>query len=296
MQKTESLMAITEDEVREYDENGYLVLKKFWPEVLINSWEQTIIAIYHQQALKLKQVRKHLEKGLNPTDYDTVENLDHILTILEKEDKEAAYQSIFMCERSCAGGRLSTFSKLLDLCGTLLRVPEELLLFHGPQPLINLPSTKRLLYHWHQESCYYPKRRSFLNFWFPIFRDKNPQNGTMWFCKGSHDISIRQFIEYQGWDRETYNHKNHFIQYEVPEEELDSYEKIPVTLQRGDAGVFHPSLVHASTLNESNIPSYATTLRVWECRRDLTLSGHMAAMPYSAGDYGNPDLRPLLIN
>ena len=279
----------------QYDENGYVVLKNFWSEDLIHNWEQTIIAVYHQQALKLKEIRKHFLKGLNPTDYDAVEDLDHVLTILEKEDKEAAYQAILMCANSRAGRCLSTFSRLIDLCVTLLECPEELLLLDGPQPFINLPSAKRLLYHWHQESCYYPKRRSFLNFWFPIFRDKTARNGTMWFCQGSHDIRARQFIEYQGWDKETYNHKDHFIQYEVPEEELDQYEKVPVTLERGDVVVFHPDLVHSSTINESNTPSYATALRVWECRRDLTLSGHMATKPYGAEDYGKPDIRPLTI-
>ena len=55
----------------------------------------------------------------------------------------------------------------------LLKVKKNVpLLMDRPGIFVNRPKTKRLLYKWHSESHYYPKRRNFLNIWLPIFYNK----------------------------------------------------------------------------------------------------------------------------
>ena len=79
------------------------------------------------------------------------------------------------------------------------------LLIDGPGIFINRPKTKRLLYKWHSESHYYPKRRNFLNIWFPIFTNKNEKNGTMCIKEKSHPLNDLPINEYQGYDKSSEN-------------------------------------------------------------------------------------------
>jgi ectoine hydroxylase-related dioxygenase (phytanoyl-CoA dioxygenase family) len=264
--------------IDEFQNQGYTIVENFWPPELLNAWENSIILFYLRQAIKIKSLKEKLAPLVRTK--LTVNELDTILLSLENDYKEAAYQVIKMVEGSLAAHQMMSFNKLIDMASSLLNCPSNLLTMAGINPFINLPSTKRLLYKWHTEGCYYPKRRNFLNIWFPIFRDKNIKNGTMWFCKKSHTIAERHFIEYQGYDKETENKKNHFIQYEIPESELTEYEKIPVIAKRGDIVFFHRSMVHAGTVISSATASYASVMRIFDYGNDLTLSGDYATQPY----------------
>jgi ectoine hydroxylase-related dioxygenase (phytanoyl-CoA dioxygenase family) len=282
---------LTSQQLQQFNHDGFLVIKNFWPEELLTFWEKSLIALYLRQATKIESIKTIVADLAKKTDFSATD-FDAILYQFEHGHKDAAYHVLKMIENSPAAHQLLSYSGLTKVAAALLKCPQHLLTLSGPNPFINLPSTKRLLYHWHSESCYYPKRRNFLNIWFPIFRDKTPDNGTMWFCVKSHEIQERHFIEYQGYDKETENKKNHFIQYEIPEVELTEYEKVPVIAQRGDLVCFHRSLVHTSTLNSSTTPSYASVLRVFDYGFDLTLSGEATVRPYSDNG-GAPDLQPI---
>lgn len=283
---------LSREQVASLNERGFLIIKGFWPEMLLRDWEQTLVRMYLMQATRVAPIRDSLE-GRHRLVSDrnarfSVEDFDAVLGAIEAEDKELGYQALPMIERSAAGRLI--VAHLADIGAELLNSPPDLLTLDGPSPFINLPSTKRLLYHWHSEATYYPKRRRFLNLWFPIFRNKREDNGTMWLCQGSHKQREWQFIEYQGFDKESLGKRNHFIQYEVPEAELTAYEKVPVIADRGDLVIFDRAMVHASTVNQSGTASYATVARIFDYRTDLTLSGASGTRPFGQGDYGRPDL------
>lgn len=252
--------------------DGFLILPKFWPEALLAPWEQALRDVYFMQARK--------------AGYKGAPELEAVLLYLEDKDQEAGYQVLPMLAMTAASQRMLSWQPLLDYARQLLGT--NLLFTHGLSPFINLPNSKRLLYHWHSETCYYPKRRNFLNCWFPVLGDKHEGSGTMWFARGSHVKNEWQFAEYQGYDHETHGKKQHFIQYEIPEAELQEYEKVPVRAARGDLVVFARSLAHTSTPNASMQPSYATVFRMFNYATDLTLSGNPSVQPYTGQDYARP--------
>ena len=57
---------------------------------------------------------------------------------------------------------------------------------------------------------------------------------------------------------------------------------------------FNGNLPHASTINKSNHPSYALIGRVYDYRKDLTLSDKTGIKLYEGGKAGFPGLRPIL--
>jgi len=282
---------LTSEDLKSFENDGYVQLKHFWPHELLKKYEDTVIHFHYLQALKISALRHQFEKGLNPIFYNTVEDFDRVLAAFEVEDKEAAYQATFMINCSAAAKELTSYEPFLKICSSILDCPIEILVAGAPEPFTNLPSTKRLLYKWHSESSYYPKRRNFLNIWFPIFRDKSTENGTMFFCRNSHKVEERHYVEYRGYDNDS-SKKNTYLQFEIPASELTSYEKVPVLAERGDLILFSRSTVHTSTLNQSNVPSYAAVCRVMDMRRDLSLSGDMAVRP-GISDYGRPGIEPL---
>jgi len=291
--ESKTTQIITSNQNKSFRDDGFMIIENFWPENLIADFEKTIVSFYYQTALKISKLKKNFHNSTDPTSYSNVEDLDKVLQLLETEDKEAAHQTIYMIDNSIASKKIQTYEKFLETCTLLLNCPSQLFCFSGPQPLSNFPSSKRLLYHWHSELSFYPKRRNFLNIWFPLFRNKNSKNGTMFFCKGSHKNPLWHFVEYQGFDEETFGKKSHFTQYEILESELSNYEKIAVDAHRKDLVIFDRNLVHTSTLNTSQDITYASVMRVLDTRNDLTLSAKMDVKPYHSEDYGRPGLEPI---
>jgi len=158
----------------------------------------------------------------------------------------------------------------------------------GPSLFISRPNTQRLLYKWHSEAHYYPKRRRFLNIWLPLFNDKSKNNGTMSFKEKSH-LQDFPFSDYKGYDKDTHNKPNHFIQYEIPSNLLIDFKEHFVEANRKDLVIFHKRMVHTSNQNTSKDYSVAVVARVWDPTDDLTMSGNINATPYG-GNIGRPNL------
>ena len=216
--QTETKNILNDEQKSSFNNDGFIKIENFWPEQLISEWEKTIVGFYHQQALKISHLRENFTKGLDPLSYNSVEDLDKVLALFEKEDKQSGYHAAIMCENSVAQRKLSTYDPFLVVCSELLNCNKKLLTFSAGTPFVNLSSSKRLLYKWHTEASYYPKRKNFLNVWFPMFREKNENNGTMYFAKGTHKKEFWDFIEYYGYDKES-DKRNTNDQFEVPEKD-----------------------------------------------------------------------------
>ncbi len=282
---------VSENQLSDFEEKGYCIIKDFWSDEILKKWENAIIVFHYQQALKIVEGQEKFANK-NPLDYKNYEDLEKVLEFLEVENKDAAYQTYEMLANCTAAKYFMTHQPFSQVCSKLIDCPEELLIPLGPVPLINRPSTKRLLYHWHTELHYYPKRRNFLNVWFPTFTDKNESNGTMYFCEGSHQQNW-DFVEYRGYDKNSYGKPNHFTQYEIPEEETKKFKKIPLILKRGDMVLFDRNLLHTSSVNKSERVSIASVMRIYDFRGDFTLSGNPEVKPYKDDSSGIPNLIPL---
>lgn len=273
-----------------FSETGICVLKNVLGKKELDLFYTTLLNITFYHLRKIKDNKKSITKIYNSS-LPSGDKLSKILELYEKNDKEALYQlqkllSSSIELRNIIGTKflIKEFKKLLEL------KENQPLLVDGPGIFINRPKTKRLLYKWHSESHYYPKRRNFLNIWFPIFFNKSEKNGTMFVKEKSHLLNDLPFNEYQGFDKSSENKKNHYNQYEIPENFVKNLKTFKSNLNVGDLLVFHRKSVHTSTPNLSKKYSFAVVFRVWDISKDLTMSGDLGVTPYKDAGNGRPNL------
>ena len=273
-----------------FSETGICVLKNVLEKKELDLFYTTLLDITFYHLRKIKDNKKSITKIYNSS-LPIGDKLSKILNLYEKNDKEALYQlqklySSSIELRSIIGTKvlMKQFKKLLEL------KENHPLLIDGPGMFINRPKTKRLLTNWHSEAHYYPKRRNFLNIWFPIFFNKSEKNGTMFVKEKSHQLNDLPFNEYQGYDKSSENKKDHLTQYEIPENFVKHLKTFKSTLNVGDLLVFHRKSIHTSTPNLSKKYSFAVVFRVWDISKDLTMSGDLAVCPYLDVGNGRPNL------
>ena len=260
-----------------FDNDGFLIIRNAVQH--IDRIEEIVTKLYRVQAFKIKEYAHMLHPECT---------LPEICEAMESNDKEALYQvqkliPVAINLRSI----IDTMNIFVNPCEISFK-DEDLWLMDGPGLFINRPHTDRLLYKWHSEQHYYPKRRNFLNVWFPLFTDKTKENGTMSFKVGSHK-KVYPFSEYRGYGKDTENKPNHFVQYEIPDNFHAEFEEYHCESRRGEMVVFHSNLIHRSNPNLSDHYSFAMVARIWNPADDLTLSGTFAATPYG-NDIGRADL------
>jgi len=273
-----------------FSETGICVLKNILEKKILDIFYSTLLDITFFHLRKIKENKKSITKIYNSS-LSIGDKLSKILELNESNDREALYQLQKLYSSSNELRNIIGTKTLMDEFRKLLKLNKNHpLLIDGPGIFINRPNTKRLLYKWHSESHYYPKRRNFLNIWFPIFFDKNEKNGTMFIKEKSHLLNDLPFNEYQGYDKSSENKKNHFTQLEVPENFVKHLKTFKSNLNVGDLLVFHRKSVHTSTPNFSKKYSFAVVFRVWDMSKDLTISGNLAVSPYRDVGNGRPNL------
>jgi len=273
-----------------FNNSGICVLKNILEKKALDIFYTNLLDITFFHLRKIKENKKSITKIYNSS-LSIGDKLSKILELNESNDKEALYQLQKLYSSSNELRNIIGTKILMDEFRKLLKLNKNHpLLIDGPGIFINRPNTKRLLYKWHSESHYYPKRRNFLNIWFPIFFDKNEKNGTMFIKEKSHLLNDLPFNEYQGYDKSSENKKNHYTQYEVPENFVKHLKTFKSNLNVGDLLVFHRKSVHTSTPNLSKKYSFAVVFRVWDISKDLTISGNLGVSPYRDVGNGRPNL------
>jgi hypothetical protein len=265
--------------------DGFVTVKNFFMAQDLERLESCVVDLFQMQAMKIGEYRSKAIQIQNCND-SHFEKFSQLYEMMELDDKEALYQvQKFLTSSPVARGIFG--DSFLRLVKSLLASTDGTLLVDGPALFVNRPNTERLLYKWHSESHYYPKRRRFLNIWFPLFDKKRQENGTMSFKVSSHRRDF-PFSDYQGFNRNTQGASNHFVQYEIPESLLGGFDEHWCEVDPGDLVIFDRALVHRSNQNKSSAYSVAVVARVWDPSDDLTLSGSMAATPYG-GNIGRAD-------
>tara|TARA_Y200000002_G_scaffold95724_1_gene77361 strand:- start:10267 stop:11148 length:882 start_codon:yes stop_codon:yes gene_type:complete len=270
----------------QFKKEGFCILKSFFSEKEITDLESVVSNLYLLQAKKIGDY-KDLTEGLSNSDISNFEKFSAISKNLELKDKEALYQVQKFLEIS-PKVRSIFDNNFFELCSSLMNSKLENILLNGPALFVNNPSNDRLLYKWHSEVFYYPKRRNFLNIWFPLFSDKDKNNGTMKFKVKTHKHSF-PFSEYQGYEVHSDDKKKSFIQYEIPDNFLVDFEEFFCEVSRRDLVIFDKNLVHTSTINNSKKVSASVVAKVWDPENDLTLSGNLDSKTYK-NDIGRSNL------
>jgi len=276
--------------LKNFNKNGIITLNNVLKENDLDKFYQSILQISYFHLRKLKDKKKIVDRIYN-SKKNIGDKLSKMYELFEKNDKEVLYQLQKLFPKSIDAKKILDNKNLISIFKKLLNLKKnEPILIDGPGLFINRPKTKRLLYRWHSESHYYPKRRNFLNIWFPIFFNKNPKNGTMFVKEKSHLLSDLPFNEYQGYDVESQGKKNHFVQLEIPENFVKELKTFKANLDVGDLLVFHRKSIHTSTQNLSSKYSFAVVFRVWDFSKDLTISGDLNVSPYRDINNGRPNL------
>jgi hypothetical protein len=274
-----------EREFQQLKNLGHTKFESLIPQSSIELFEKTVVELYGLQASKIGDFRDEALETLNSKETN-FEKFCNLYELLEKDDKDALYQVQKFLPASNGARNIFT-DKVMEICAQALGSDTRKLLIDGPAVFINRPNTERLLYRWHSEVHYYPKRRRFLNLWLPLFTPKTKQNGTMSFKEQSHKNSY-PFVEYQGYSAKS-EKKNSFIQMEIPPNFLAHLNEHWVEANVGDLVMFDKNLAHTSNANTSNQYSAAIVARVWDPSDDLTLSGNVDATPYG-GNLGRQNL------
>jgi hypothetical protein len=274
------------DIIKKFENDGIIALKDYFSSNQLIGISDAIVQLYLNQHNKIGD---YPEIKLSENLFET---MNKIVLSMEENDKEALYQVQNMIP--CNLQILQFFTKEnIELFAQLLGVTSKDVMVSGPGLFINNPGTERLLYKYHNESHYYPKRRNFLNIWMPIFHNKTRENGAMRVKLKSHNLVDQGFVEYTGYNKNTEGKASHFIQYEVPEVFHKECEEFICEYELGDLVIFKRNLLHTSNANTTKLPSYALVYRIWEGSKDLTLSGDFTIRPYSGKDgRSNLNIRP----
>ncbi len=271
-----------------FETNGFDEIEGLFTIDEMDKLESRITKLFISQAQKISEYREMAVKLSSNKALTNKEKFVSVYEAMEQIDKDALYQIQKLLPSSQFVREIFT-NRFFTQCSKYMNVDDvELLLVDGPATFVNRPNTDRLMYKWHSEAHYYPKRRNFLNIWFPIFVDKTKENGTMSFKVGSHKSDF-PFSEYTGFNKNTENKNNYFRQVEIPSNFLTKYAEHFCESKRGDVIFFNRSLVHRSNNNPTTDYSFAIVARVWEHSNDLTISGSLAATPYG-GDVGRANL------
>jgi len=257
---------------KDFSSKGYVILRNWFDEDRLNLFYRHVLNITYFYLLKIKSKKNKLNKiyKSNKTFY---QKYCLIHDLYEKDHKRVLHQTQRLFEQNLQAQNFFNDEKTINLFKNFLNIHEDQpIFFHGPNVFANRPKAKRLLYKWHHEASYYPKRQNFLNVWLPIFINKTSKNGTMKIKESSHKLKDIPINEYVGYDTKTLNGKNSFYQKEIPGEYVKQCKTKIMDLNVGDMVVFDRRLVHSSSINKSKSYSFALVLRVWEFSKDFTLS------------------------
>ncbi len=259
-------------------DKGYVHIKKFFSCEAIECFENAVIDLYLMQATKIADYR-HQAFSIKEDRVTACRSktINALVCLLEQADKPAAYEVQKMLNRSQRVRALFDDCFMSEMANIAGFNPSTTLL-DGPALFVNQPGVDRLLYRWHTEALYYPKRRKFLNIWLPMFTPRTLDNGAMSVMLGSHKRAWTpaEVNEYTGWNKDAEGKKNQFGQLEVCENFLQEYERYECVSEPRDIIAFDRNLVHTSNPNKSELPAFAVVCRVWDPSDDLTLSGDIA--------------------
>jgi hypothetical protein len=270
-------MITLKSDIEMFDTNGFVTLKNLFTNKDLELFESALVDLFLMQAKKIGDYHSQLENILNKK-ASSFETISSVIEMMDENDKEALYQAQFFLSSSLILRDIFN-QKFRNKINEFLGGTNPISLIEGPGLFISRPNTLRLQYKWHSEGHYYPKRRNFVNVWFPLFTSRNKSNGTMSFKSGSHKRDF-PFSDYRGYNKDSQNQANYLNQYEIPSNFLGEYEEHFCDVDRGDLIIFDRGLVHRSNNNSSKNYSFAVVARIWDPTNDLTLSGDISATPY----------------
>ena len=242
MRKSSEMKELIQNDINNFDSNGYLILKDFFPDYDLFSFQEAL-----REIIKIEIKRCSTNKG---SIYSAApgREFDLGMTYLEDNDhkhisniNDILYRMPEMF-RLISNPEIGKFVSIL-LHGDLTdrRTP---LYCHNAAAILAYPNDKLYTHSWHKDTFYTLPESNYLQIWAPLIQNSTIELGTLKVCPGSHKNLHNGQI---------YNKDERYIhRYKVTDEELSKYEKLDVCLNLGDLLIFHHGLIHSGGINNSN--------------------------------------------
>lgn len=249
-----------------YDRDGYVVLRRVISQDLLKRLEHSFVQLLLMQLAKVGSAQ--------PEQRD----LDSLVSRLDALSHDALQAVCNMLRYTHAAYAIMS-DESLHRSAAVVSGARNPLVMSGPSLFVNQPRKTTRKYTAHAEQNWYPKRRNFVNIWFPFVRGRKSAE-TMRIWVKSHLKEWFYFTEYTGYGESKSPQDN--VQYEIPNHLLAGHEsQLLPDMATGDVVLFSPRLVHASVDLQEAVNGYACSIRAYDFSDDLTLSSNWAEVPYS---------------
>lgn len=235
----------------QFDRDGYVRIRL--SETFLDAAETAIERLYLMQAAKCGFAAGSLKDAL---------------MACEPAHKREIFECIGFMQNAPACKEL--LNSVVPVALPLMRGDPAFVQTLGPTLFVNY--TARTMYGWHSEAHHYPKRRDLVNFWAPIFGDRQGTN-SMYIIPGGH----KKEYTFQEFNMGP----NSLSHYEIPDYELDLDKAIPLQAERGEAFLTHRNMPHKSNLPDDVDMAFALVGRIWNPQFDLTFGSVANVMPYN---------------
>jgi len=267
--------SISNKHIQFYNQNGYLIIKN----TLSNkSLEKFISSTLKAFMLQAKKCGYNSIDNIKDFSDDKLDAMDSVIGYLLQNDRHAFDEGNKILASLLSPILIQFNEKLNKIYSKLLNTDKETLALYGPSLLVKSPGINEGIYTWHTEAHWFPKRRNFLNIWFPFIREHDIHSGTMYILPGSHKNNDWQFSEY----RQKNDGRFDFVQYDIPNNELQSYDEMPIKISIGDILITDRNIVHRGSQNKTNKLSYVAVARIFDYSHDLTISSNPSERPYKS--------------
>ena len=231
---------------KNYNNNGYIILKNFFPKKLLEEIQDTIFKV------SLKFFDETNKKNMNNI-YD--KKFHQALFDLRKK-KQKEFGALFdTINNSAIISKIVGQEKLLKLVSQLNDLPTSLLSYNGAKIRLDCPDDNRNNLSWHQDRSYYYQNEDGnkgLVCWIPL-NNVLKKMGSLVLCEKSHKIGFL--------NSKLLTKKNHSPIYYVPKKYSKKYRNKYCSLKERDLLIFKKHLIHRSGFNSSNLTRFSLQIR-----------------------------------
>lgn len=246
---------------REYQKNGYVILKNVVEKKHLDSMRETVVRLAHKYDPTF------------PLSFKSTSWSDPVFNkkLLELREKNPTYFG-YVYDSMKVSLTLEQFAsspKLMEAVCEIFGETPSGIATTGHVLRMDPPEDVRNALDWHQDSSYYIQNMAGENgavIWVPM-HDVNEEHGALIVCPGSH--------KHGRLGSKKVNESNVFVseQYTVPKKLVDSFKQKTAVMKRGEILIQNMDLFHRSGRNVSSQIRFSAIVRYSKMLKDDFLPG-----------------------
>ena len=213
-------MTLDENQLKEFHENGFLLLKNFADSKLCDEIVEKAKTHLENKIAPIESEQEYMQKDINEI---TVRRLRQVY------DREEIFQ------------KWMTNEKIRPILKQILNDTPVLTLAHHNSIMTKLPKESTRTF-WHQDRRYWNfENDNLVSVWLAL-GDEYLENGLLEFIPGSHKINF---------SKDRFDEASNFLDENSENIEL-IHQKVHTNLQKGDVVLFHCKTLHHASKNSSD--------------------------------------------